>query len=267
MTSSKKPILNVPPPAGAKPSVYGRFIPREELNSFATWNPEALSGAPAHDGSGTPQAPQPEAPKATAAELLSAKLHATRQQGYQDGYRDGMAALEAFKQSYANQLNVQFSAVTQSLCGQMDDLQQDMARALAVTATQLAKQIVRAELQTRPELVAAVANEALETLLLSANHITVRAHPHDVDFITQGAAEVLAARGGRVVLDATVSPGGCLVESDIGVIDASIQARWRRAAAAVGCDHPWDEEPAAPVSPSDTPSAAAQPEPTQEVRS
>ena len=194
--------------------------------------------------------PETEAPKATPAEMLSAKLHATRQQGYQDGYRDGMAALEAFKQSYANQLNVQFSAITQSLSGQMDDLQQDMARALAVTATQLAKQMVRAELSTKPELVAAVANEALEALLLSAKHITVRVHPNDIDFVTQGAAEVLAARGGRVVSDATVAPGGCLVESDIGVMDASMQARWRRAAAAVGCDQPWEdaeEAEAAPV--------------------
>lgn len=249
MTSSKKPsILNVPSPAGAKPSVYGRFIPREELNTFAAWNPDALSGAPTHETSSMARAPEPEAPKATPAELLSAKLHATRQQGYQDGYRDGLAALEAFKQSYANQLNVQFSAITQSLSGQMDDLQQDMARALAVTATQLAKQMVRAELNTRPELVAAVANEALEALLLSAKHITVRVHPHDLDFVTQGAAEVLAARGGRVVSDATVSPGGCLVESDIGVMDASMQARWRRAAAAVGCDEPWDDatEPVQP---------------------
>jgi flagellar assembly protein FliH len=245
MTSSKKPpILHVPPPAGAKPSVYGRFIPREELNTFSAWNPDALSGAPAHEAAGVQRAPEAEALKATPAELLSAKLHATRQQGYQDGYRDGMAALDAFKQSYANQLNVQFSAIIQSLSGQMDELQQDMARALAVTATQLAKQMVRAELSTKPELVAAVANEALEALLLSAKHITVRVHPNDMEFVTQGAAEVLAARGGRVLSDATVSQGGCLVESDIGVMDASMQARWRRAAAAVGCDQAWEDAPA-----------------------
>ncbi len=241
MTSSKsKPsVLNVPPPAGAKPSVYGRFIPREELNTFAAWNPDALSGSTTHNDSSVHRAAEPESAKATAAEMLSAKLHATRQQGYQDGYRDGMAALEAFKQSYANQLNLQFSAVTKSLTIQLDDLQQDMARALAVSATNLARQMVRAELQTRPELVAVVANEALEALLLSARHITVCVHPNDVLFVTNGAAEVLAARGGRVVSDASVSPGGCLVESDIGVIDATIEARWHRAAASLGCDQTW----------------------------
>lgn len=247
MTSSKsKPsVTHVPPVAGSKPSVYGRFIPREELNSFSAWSPDALSGVAAPADTGVHRAaPEPEAPKATPAELLSAKLHATRQQGYQDGYRDGMAALEMFKQSYANQLSTQFSSLAKSLASQMDDLQQDMARALAVSATNLARQMVRSELQTRPELVVAVANEALEALLLSARHITVRVHSNDLPFVTHGAAEVLAARGGRVVADNTVTPGGCLVESDIGVIDASIETRWRRVAAAMGCEQTWGEESA-----------------------
>ena len=58
------------------------------------------------------------------------------------------------------------------------------------------------------------------------------------------AAVVLAARGARIVSDAAVSRGGCLVESDIGVIDASVESRWRRAAASIGCDEAWIEAPA-----------------------
>ena len=243
MTSSKKPAISqAPAPAGAKPSIYGRFIPREELDSFAAWSPDVLSGAPTPDDLGV-HAPVPEPPpKPTPAELLSAKLHETRQQGYQEGYRDGLAALEMFKQSYANQITAQLTSITQSLLSQMDDLQQDMARVLAVSATNLARQVVRSELQIRPDLVVDVANEALEALLLSARHITVRVHPSDLALVADGAAEFLAARGGRVLGDASVTPGGCLVESDIGVIDASIETRWRRAAAAMGCEDTWDAD-------------------------
>ena len=46
MTSSSKPTRNVPPSGGTpKASAYARFIPREELCSFAAWSPDALSGA------------------------------------------------------------------------------------------------------------------------------------------------------------------------------------------------------------------------------
>ena len=48
----------------------------------------------------------------------------------------------------------------------------------------------------------------------------------------------------EIVSDAAVSRGGCLVESDIGVIDASVESRWRRAAASIGCDEAWIEAPA-----------------------
>jgi flagellar assembly protein FliH len=65
-------------------------------------------------------------------------------------------------------------------------------------------------------------------------------HPDDQAVVTQGAAEVLAARGGRVITDSGVSRGGCLVESDIGSIDATMETRWRRAAAALGCDEAWN---------------------------
>jgi flagellar assembly protein FliH len=237
----KTPLKNVPPPEGGKPaSPYARFIPREELGEFASWSPGTL-------GDGKPQAqpgvrkaapPQPEKP---AMPDISVQLHAARQGGYQDGYRDGLTALEQFKQSFAAQMTAQIGQLTHSYGSELDALQQDMARALAVSATHLARQIVRSELSARPELVAIVAQEALDTLLMSARQITVRVHPDDHPLVAQGAAEVLAARGARLLGDTSIARGGCLVESDIGVIDASVAARWKRAVASLGCEEPWRE--------------------------
>lgn len=236
MSSSKNG--GAPKPA----SPYARFIPREELNSFAAWKPGALTG-----NEGAPQAPvqraeppaPPAPPKPSPEEELAAHVKAARSAGYQDGYRDGLVALDGFKQSYASQITAQVGTLAESYSRQLDALQQDMARALAVSATHLARQIVRSELTQRPELVAAVAQEAVDTLLRSAQHITLRVHPDDHVLVTQGAAEVLEARGARVLSDASITRGGCVVESDIGVIDASVEARWRRAAASLGCDEGW----------------------------
>jgi flagellar assembly protein FliH len=223
-------------------SSYARFIPREELSSFAAWKPGALSGNEASQSPvqrAEPPAP-PAPPKPSPAEELATQLRAARTSGYQDGYRDGLVALEGFKQSYASQVTAQVGAIAQSYGRQLDAMQQEMARALAVSATHLARQIVRSELVQRPELVVAVAQEAVETLLRSAQHITLRVHPDDHALVAQGAAEVLEARGARVVADADITRGGCVVESDIGVIDAALETRWRRAAAALGCDESWN---------------------------
>ena len=229
---------NIASPNEAARGAYARFIPREELGGFAVWQPGDLAGGPAPQAN-VQRAPG-EAPKADAAAELAVQLKAARQSGYQDGYRDGLVALDGFKQSFATQTTAQIGALLGSLGDELGGLQQDMARTLALSATQLARQIVRAELASQPVLIAKVAQEAIDTLLLSAKHITLRVHPDDQPFVAQGAAEVLAARGARLLADASVSRGGCVVESDIGVIDASLETRWRRAAASLGCDDAWD---------------------------
>jgi flagellar assembly protein FliH len=236
----KKP----PPPAGApKASPYTRFIPREELNGFAAWDPGSLSGAkppPPGDAALRRATDKQEPTQPDVAEVLAAQLRAARQSGYQDGYRDGLVALDNFKQSFATQMTAQIGLLVRSMGDQLDALEQQMAQSLAVSATQLARQIVRSELSTRPELVETVAREATEALLLSARHITVRVHPDDMAVVAQGAADVLAARGARLVADGQITRGGCLVESDIGVLDATLQARWSRGAAALGNDESWE---------------------------
>ena len=206
----------------AAPS-YGRFIPREELKGFAAWKPGSIGGAE-----------EPQTPPPPSAEEIKAAVHAARQSGYQDGYRDGLVALDAFKQSFAAQTTAQIGQLLRSFEQQIGGLEQQMAQALAHAATQLARQVVRSELATRPELVAAVAREALGALLLSAQHVTVQVHPDDLPLVAQGAGEELARRGARLVTSTQVARGGCRVDSDVGSVDAGIEQRWRRAASALG---------------------------------
>jgi len=236
MSIDTKPPRQVPPPAGGaaagKSSAYARFIPREELSSFSAWSPASLSE---HDATGA-------AREAPAAETPTVASQAARQSGYQDGYRDGLAALEGFKHSYAQQMSAQLGQLLHGFDQQIEALEEQMAQALAHAAMDLAGQVVRHELCVQPELVASVAREAVATLLLSARHISVRVHPDDHALVLAGAGDELQRRGAQVVADARLSRGGCLVESDIGLIDARIENLWRRAAAALGSDADWSEE-------------------------
>lgn len=238
MSHPKERFRQVPPPPGGGKGAqaYTRFIPREELSSFAAWHPGSLSGE--EEAAAAAAAEPQKSPEEVQAEAL----RAARQGGYHDGYRDGLAALDSFKQSFAQQATAQMGALMQSYAGQMDALQQAMASALAGAAVSLARQVVRGELSVNPQQVASVAQEALESLLLSARHVTVRVHPDDHPLVAQGAEEVLKARGARLLADAAITRGGCVVESDIGIVDASIESRWRRAAAALGSEAPWSAE-------------------------
>lgn len=211
-------------------SNYSRFIPREEVSGAAAWRPDAFGDvASAH--------PATEAQR-------SAEQQATRQAGYQDGYRDGLAALEGFKQGFAQQMAAQLGPLVTAFDQAFAELEAQIAASVAQTATALARQVVRSELQERPALVAQVASEAINAVLLSARHIRVFAHPDDLALVQAGAGEALNARSARLLPDAALQRGGCRIESDLGSIDARIESRWAQAAAALGQTLPLHDESA-----------------------
>ena len=93
-TNSSKGFRNVPPPQGGSTprnnTPYSRFIPREELGSFAAWSPHTLNA----ELDGSAAAAEAAAPAAETP-AVQAQVAAARQAGYQDGYRDGPVALDS----------------------------------------------------------------------------------------------------------------------------------------------------------------------------
>ncbi len=246
----------VPAPADSRPAQgsYSRFIPREELRGFANWTPDSFGAAvnaaiekvAQVNQTGQPAADSP----ATAAERaiqreqsIRAEVNAARQAGYADGHRDGLVALEHFKRDHSRLLSAQLGQLLASFDGELAGLEQQLADAVASLATALARQVLRSELAQRPGLVAGVASEAVNAVLASARHISLRVHPDDLALVAQGAAEALADRSARLSADAAVARGGCIVDSDVGSVDASIQARWHQATQALAADLPWDDRP------------------------
>jgi flagellar assembly protein FliH len=273
MSSGSKPAWrNVPPPPGAKPaSAYTRFIPREELGEVASWRPGTIGGAapgaPAAAGNGGAGpgsnargtgAGAPQAPAEPSAAEWQARVQAARLAGYQDGYRDGLAALDNFKQQFATQATAQIGTLLDAFDHQLAQMDERLAETLARTALQLAREVVRGELATQPALVARVATEALGAVMLSAKHITVLAHPQDLPLIAEGAEETLAARGARVLADTGVERGGVRIESDVGRVDAGIATRWQQAAQSLAAGVAWrDDEAARPASDGGGPASAS----------
>lgn len=231
---------------GARPaSAYARFIPREELGDFASWQPGTFGDASDPDsGSAAAPAPQPPTPEQWAAQVAAA-----RQTGYQEGYRDGLVALDSFKQSFAQQATSQIGALLDAFDRQLGEVDRQAAMAVARTAVHLARQVLRTELTQRPELVAQVAAEAVHAVMMSARHIAVQVHPQDLPLVAEGAAEALDARGARLQANPSIERGGVFVTSDVGAIDARLATRWAQAAAALGSDETLGDDPAGAVDP------------------
>jgi flagellar assembly protein FliH len=266
MTSSK-PIepRQVPPPEGSaerSTNAYARFIPREELGGFESWTPDAFaaplradkraaqSAAPA---AAPEPAPPPPPPPPTEAQW-QARLNEARQQGWQDGHRDGLEALDAAKRQFAQQTTAQMTALLDSVQAQFDALEGQLAEAVIKTAVLLARQVVRSELTHRPELVVPVAQQAVEAMMVAARQLRLRLHPQDLGLVEEAIGEELKARQVTLQADESLAQGGCLLESDLGKVDARIDKRWLQAAAVFGAPVAWHD-----AAPADLPTDAAEP--------
>lgn len=231
MSNSSKPVSPAAAPASSTPrsqNPYTRFIPREELGDFATWKPGAF---PDRRRAPEPAAPAPPPPPTEAQwqQRIDEARRAGATEGYQNGYRDGLVALESFKQSFAAQTTAQMGALLKKIDAEFDALQPQIAETVTRVAIDLARQVLKTELEQRPEVVCAVATQALQAMLLSARHITLQLHPSDLPLVAEGAADALAMRTARLVPNPALTRGDCIVESDLGTIDARVATLWAQA--------------------------------------
>jgi flagellar assembly protein FliH len=248
------PRVDLPEASGpVRPAAasYARFIPREELGRAVAWVPDSLDARlrkEADKAAGRePPAPapppvDPEVQRAARQAQLQARLAEVFEQGRQLGCEETAEAMRAqagealasFRQQQASEVGMPIAALLVQFQQGIDALEQSLAQRLAGIAMQMARQVVRSELQTNAALVVDVTQEALTEVLLSARHITVKVHPEDLVWIEKGCADTFEARGARLIADTHMERGGCLVESDLGVVDARLAKRWASAVAAMG---------------------------------
>ncbi|WP_298231173.1 FliH/SctL family protein [uncultured Azohydromonas sp.] len=261
MTSSS----DRPPRPG---SLYARFIPREELHGFTAWMPGSFEPpAPVEPPEPTPcpdisVAEHEVLLEAARAAALEEGVAQGRRQGYEDGLREGLSALEDFKRQHAGQLEAQVGMLLQSIDTQFQALEDTMAQAVAEAATRLARAVLRTELHNRPEAVAAVAQEAVAAMLAGSRQLRMLVHPEDEPLVRAGAGVLLESRGARVLASPAIARGGCVVESELGRVDARIEQRWAQAAQLLGVPVPWSdpaaEAAARPVAAPVAPAPAAE---------
>jgi type III secretion protein L len=176
--------------------------------------PQRVSVPPPQDADAMVQDAQAEVAGrlARAEEEAAAQMEAARQQGVEEG-RQSAAEFTELSSRLAEQLGV--------------GLEKEALQA-AVEAT---RELIALELKQRPRAIVDVVKRALG----SAKHqkeIFVRAHPKDAAVLRENKRELLdslsRARDIDIRDDAAVVQGGCVVETEIGMVDAEIGSQLER---------------------------------------
>lgn len=106
-------------------------------------------------------------------------------------------------------------------------------------AADIAQAMLSAKLSFDETVVLPVVKEAVSRLPHQTEGIKLKVNPEDVRLLDEHLASEIAAHDWRVVGDAKIERGGCLVETKTNLIDATNGARWRRIAEALALQKDW----------------------------
>ena len=97
----------------------------------------------------------------------------------------------------------------------------------------IARQFVRRELSRAPGEIVRVVREALAALPAADTAIRILLHPEDAALVSAQLKPESIAHSIRIVEDLAMSRGGARVETDVSVVDASVEARFGAIAAGI----------------------------------
>jgi flagellar assembly protein FliH len=145
------------------------------------------------------------------------------EQGYADGYTIGIEAGTRDARQRMGYLH----EILESLAKPFADLDESVAGQLTVLVRTLAEQLVRRELQADSSVVAELVDEGLAALPVAGSDVRIFVNPDDATFIGQHMQEKSGVNY-RIQSDATVSRGGCRIDTQFAGADATLETRLDR---------------------------------------
>ncbi len=149
-------------------------------------------------------------------------LHEREQAAYERGFREGQQTLNEQLLQQRNETVELQKGVLDSLRRIVPQVVQEAEISLIQLALETAQKLVASQ-PVSVELVEAVVREALKQVEDTAEMV-IQLHPDDLALLRQHNAPVLSGLPDtgplRFISSADVSPGGCLVQTRFGLIDA-----------------------------------------------
>lgn len=156
-----------------------------------------------------------------------------RKQGYEAGQLQARADME--------QDIRRVRELAESFGSALDSLDFRLADQVLNLALDVAKQVIIGELAARPERILDVVNLALRQMAETTREARLLLNPEDAQLVRQILNDLLDRSRLRIVEDARIVRGGCLIETLQGDLDVTLQTRWRQTVSVLGSSKNWLE--------------------------
>lgn len=152
-----------------------------------------------------------------------------QREGFEQGFQQGRE--EGAKQSYAENLHLlqeqagQFTELMAALAEPFKELDAEVEQELVKLSISMATQIIRREIKLDPGQIVATVREAINALPLSSQKISLYLQPDDAELVRSALALDDLSPAWAIVEDPLITRGGCIVDTDISRVDATLENR------------------------------------------
>ncbi|MDO6691715.1 flagellar assembly protein FliH [Aliiglaciecola sp. 3_MG-2023] len=149
-------------------------------------------------------------------------LQEGKEQGLSEGLEQGLAEGKEQVESHIEVWQSLMEQLHQPVSQVEDELQSELIK-LAVS---LAKSVIRAEIQTNPEILFNALNEGLKALPIHESQYTIHMHPEDIELVKERfSAEQIEKNAWVFVENPSMSRGGCDISTQTNAVDTSVERR------------------------------------------
>lgn len=226
---------------------YARFIPSEEIARVAEWRFGAVDETVRAAVALAARHEAVEAAENSPSALQ--KMQEVRDAAHAAGVAEGRAAatlelrqqMDDYVAGTGRERGERFNGLLDSVGQALEKTQQRIAESVIEIACDVARQVLRRELQVDAQAAMPAVREALAMVRADGRVAIVRLDPEDLEQLRATLSdEEMSGQPVTWLADESVGPGGCQVESAGSVVDGRLSTRWKRAVAALGCEAPWD---------------------------
>lgn len=156
------------------------------------------------------------------AEVAAAEaIESARQEGYREGYEAGIAAADDATRDRVRAI----AAIADNVTVDKTELVRECEAEIVALVMDVARKVLDREVQTDRRIVAKMVERAMARVT-GQMVLRIRVNPDDYDLVRQHWAEALGDESlAEVMADKRVKPGGCVIDTEGGAVDAQIDTQ------------------------------------------
>ncbi len=166
-----------------------------------------------------------QAPSLSIPGALAAGIDPRQLPGYEDGFEQGyQAGLDAARVQMQASVE-QFAQLLETVQKPLAEIDAKVEDELVRLAMAVAGQVIRRELRTDRDQIAAVVKDARRSLAQVTGDLRIGLHPDDAPLVRSMFSENKELDGIIIEEDISLSPGGCTLSTNSSFVDATVETR------------------------------------------